>query len=525
MFYMARGYRSPVPPTIRGSSCVQYCGTTFSGSYLSQPDADHCAGINSIVCQDGACVGVTIENTCDVCRPAPHSFGGFLSIYDPNAPDNPPVGVCCDPNTVTGPVPPECCCVPDDPPPSIPDDPPGGDDPNTPTLFGNEPTVCASTCPDGSQNNFTVRAGYFIASSKALANSQAYSYACNQARAFRLCLGTIETKACVEQTYDSVLSADAGPSVKAPITFAITNGSLPPGVNLSEGAPGANEASLFGTPTAPGLYAFTITATSANGVSKSKDFQIEVYGCTCPSDGTLCSAYSSQLTGYPLTGATYSVSGLPCGLTCSAGGLISGTPYEDGTFTLSATITANGRSCTRSCTMKIAKNPAFITESASIKNLTWTTVHVGGGSGSGSGSDTGASATSTGPSVWDPGCQVLPSDTTVTSGLWRNCGVAYPVNIHIEWTLADSVCTQVAPAAHSAGQVAVYLGLGVIYQVLAGGTLGTEHPYSGSFDYQFMFLPSIGPSGTYFTLTARAQGASATMMLTVTITPSKPPPC
>jgi len=46
----------------------------------------------------------------------------------------------------------------------------------------------------------------------------------------------------------------------APITYAVTAGSLPPGLTLN-GATGV----ISGTPTTPGAYTFTVTATNAAG--------------------------------------------------------------------------------------------------------------------------------------------------------------------------------------------------------------------------------------------------------------------
>jgi hypothetical protein len=68
-----------------------------------------------------------------------------------------------------------------------------------------------------------------------------------------------------------------------PYTFAVTSGTLPPGLTLPPEGP------LSGTPTTAGTYNFTITATDANGCTGSAAFEVEIdcdedtYG---PGDGT-----------------------------------------------------------------------------------------------------------------------------------------------------------------------------------------------------------------------------------------------
>jgi len=53
-------------------------------------------------------------------------------------------------------------------------------------------------------------------------------------------------------------------------SFAVTSGTLPPGLNLS--TPGV----ISGTPSAAGAYSFTVTATDNLGYTASQEYAITV---------------------------------------------------------------------------------------------------------------------------------------------------------------------------------------------------------------------------------------------------------
>lgn len=73
--------------------------------------------------------------------------------------------------------------------------------------------------------------------------------------------------------YAETISATGG---AAPYTFSVTAGALPPGLSL--GPLGPDTASLSGTPTATGLYHFTITALDANGCPGTRAYTMTVGG-------------------------------------------------------------------------------------------------------------------------------------------------------------------------------------------------------------------------------------------------------
>jgi hypothetical protein len=140
-----------------------------------------------------------------------------------------------------------------------------------------------------------------------------------------------------------------------PYSFAVTAGTLPPGLTLS--AAGA----LSGTPTTPGSYTFTITATdsSATADKGSTAYMLQVSPdiiTLAPGalpDGIPCTSYDQTITASGGT-APYSFSvssgSLPPGLSLSPTGDLSGspeiTPNENGqsySFTVQATDSSAAR--------------------------------------------------------------------------------------------------------------------------------------------------------------------------------------
>ena len=128
-----------------------------------------------------------------------------------------------------------------------------------------------------------------------------------------------------------------------PCTFAVTAGSLPAGVTLSS-------AGVFsGTPTAGGVFNFTVTATDAGagGITDDQAFTLTINAPTVSSASTLTAgqrgfAYSQTLVGSGGTGPyTFALQSgaLPAGITLTSAGVVSGTPTVTGSFPIVVRVT------------------------------------------------------------------------------------------------------------------------------------------------------------------------------------------
>jgi uncharacterized protein YhjY with autotransporter beta-barrel domain len=171
------------------------------------------------------------------------------------------------------------------------------------------------------------------------------------------------------QAYGATLSATGG---AAPYAFAVTSGALPTGLAL------AADGTLGGTTTASGTFAFTVTATDANGQAGSRAYTVTVAvpaltltPTTLP-NGTAGTAYSQTLTvSGGIAPYTTTLTGtLPTGLAFDAATrTFSGTPTQAGTFTFSVTVTdstgGTPATVTNSYTLTIA-SPAITLTPATL---------------------------------------------------------------------------------------------------------------------------------------------------------------
>ena len=161
------------------------------------------------------------------------------------------------------------------------------------------------------------------------------------------------------------------------------SGSLPPGLTVligffknDDGESFASGYDIYGTPTSPGTYAFTLTATNQFG-SDAKSFTINVGGVanTRPSietsnlpNGKLKTWYSAALTASGTTPITWTKSGgtLPPGLALSTDGRITGTPSREGTFNFTVKATNSLGSDTKALTIAIGEKPTIGTTTATL---------------------------------------------------------------------------------------------------------------------------------------------------------------
>ena len=149
--------------------------------------------------------------------------------------------------------------------------------------------------------------------------------------------------ATVAAAFSQTLTASGG---TGPYSFAVTAGSLPPGMVQASGG------LLNGTPTGGGTFNFTITATDSSAFpgpySGSQAYTLTVVppnitlSSTSLPGGTRTVAYNASVTA---SGGTmpysYAVTAgaLPGGLTLGTNGVITGTPTTVGTFNFSITAT------------------------------------------------------------------------------------------------------------------------------------------------------------------------------------------
>ena len=157
----------------------------------------------------------------------------------------------------------------------------------------------------------------------------------------------------VNAPYSQTLSTSTGTQ---PVAFAVTSGSLPPGLSL------ATDGTLSGTPTAFGSYAFTVTATDAGSCTGSRAYTLEV---ACPVMAVLPSALPNAPIGVPYSQTitndggdppvTFSVvsGALPPGLNFAPTGELTGTPTTTGSYAFTVRASAAG-----GCTADRAYNVA-----------------------------------------------------------------------------------------------------------------------------------------------------------------------
>jgi hypothetical protein len=236
------------------------------------------------------------------------------------------------------------------------------------TLHGNAVSVCTAVCPLITVNPATLPTG------------------------------------AVGVLYSQTISATGG---TAPYAFAMTAGSLPPGLALTSS--GTSSALLSGTPTTPGTFTFTITATDANGCTGFRVYTIIInpLGSVCPTltilPATLPNARVGSLYSQPITASgsspdtyVYTVTGgsLPPGLaltpvTATKTVNLSGTPTTAGNFSFTITATdANGCKVSEAYTIQsnlppcpqITVSPATLSPALGIPYSQ--TISASGGTGS-----------------------------------------------------------------------------------------------------------------------------------------------
>lgn len=195
-------------------------------------------------------------------------------------------------------------------------------------------------------------------------------------------------------------------------TFA--SSSLPPGLSLS------SSGQITGTPSAIGAYNVTITP-SSGAVPSSMTFTWRVHGTISPTvsarsvtAGTpvwLRVTASDPDTGYA---ASYSITGLPPGMSANASGVISGWPYAPGTYTVKVSASDSlGGTGSASFTWKVG---------AAGNSGTTGTIRQAGGSGRCLNDPGGSTANGTQPNMWTCNGKSYQSWTVAGDGTIRHGG-------------------------------------------------------------------------------------------------------
>jgi len=148
-----------------------------------------------------------------------------------------------------------------------------------------------------------------------------------------------------------------------PYTFAITGGSLPPGLTLN-----TTTGAITGTPTTAGTYTFTVKVTDSIGQTGSTSCTITIPtgvspSCTSlPGSGTVGTPYTGTLTasgGVPPYTFAITSGSLPPGLTLNTTtGAVTGTPTVSGAYTFTVKVTDSiGQTGSSNCTISIGAPP------------------------------------------------------------------------------------------------------------------------------------------------------------------------
>ena len=264
--------------------------------------------------------------------------------------------------------------------------------PNGP-VFGNRALNGVAFCPDGTPFYFAVPAKQFKAGSQQAADEAAQTWGNEQAAIHQCCLSDLPSPVC--QGIALSLNITATSSFLAPPgvnVWALEAGStVPPGLALSQTPTGP--ATISGTPTTPGDFAFTISVTLPNGDVGLREYFMTVAGITNTlPDASVGTAYSQSLLTHGFSNPKFDLVGgsLPDGLTLNIFGNITGTPTtaQSTSATIRVEDTATGFTCNQTVTMNATQtdvlccncgagakivgfNPALFTfNAAALKNQT-----------------------------------------------------------------------------------------------------------------------------------------------------------
>ena len=336
-------------------------------------------------------------------------------------------------------------------------------------------------------------------------------------------------------------------------TYSLT-GTLPAGVTFSGNT-------LSGTPTVPGSYAISVTATDTQLTGAGSPFSItQAYTLDVPAptivvdpatvpDVAAGVAYSQAITASGGVGPySFAVTAgtLPAGITLSSSGSLSGTSFEVGTFTFTVTATdANGQNGAQAYTVDVTAAALAMTPAAGTLTATYGVAYsqaftATGGSGSFTYTLTGAlpagvtfsgntlSGTPTVPGSY--AISVTATDTQLTgAGSPFTITQAYTLDVPAPTIVVDPATLPAVTAGVAYSQaITASGGVGPYgFTVTAGalpagltlsstGTLAGTPTTSGTFNFTVTATDANGQTGTRaYTLTVNVP--------TLTLTPAAVP--
>ena len=223
-----------------------------------------------------------------------------------------------------------------------------------------------------------------------------------------LTLGALPTTGTVGIAYSGTATITGG---TPPYTWALTAGTLPPGVTLN-----TSNGAVTGTPTTAGTYLFSLRGTDSIGAAGTTNYTVTIAPVITVNPGSLANglqaiAYSQSLSASGGT-APYSfvvsTGVLPTGLSLSPGGVLSGTPTVAGSYAFTVVATdAGGFTGSRAYTVSVAAAPTLSIAPASLpdglQNLTYASQSITASGG-------------TGPYTYSVTNGALPAGLTLTSG-------------------------------------------------------------------------------------------------------------
>ncbi len=324
------------------------------------------------------------------------------------------------------------------------------------------------------------------------------------------------------QRYSTTLGATGG---TAPYVWSVSG--LPAGLSL-----GGNGV-ISGTPTATGNFSLAVTVTDSQSPAKtaSANLQLTVAAAIAPlaiastavATGTSNQPYSATLSATGGTAPyTWSVSGLPAGLSFGGNGIISGTPTATGNFLLAVTVTDSQSPA------KTASANLQLSVAAAIAPLAVTSTAVAGATSNQSYSTTLTAAGGTAPYTWS--VSGLPAGLS----LGANGVIVGTPTATGNFSLAVTVTDAGSPAKTASASIPLSVTAAVAPLTITSTTFATatsNHSYSATLSATGGTAPYIwSVSGLPVGLTLAGNGvisgtptSTGSFSLTATVTDSQSP--